>query len=120
MKPKLEKFDHWACVTVKAVEIQEYYEYDEYGTTAECTGLCYVLQCDCGKRWTCPVNAWKGKRAIQDCGCGKASTKDRKEALTLFMPATMADKARMTAQARGISLSQWVRDQIQRGIDGRK
>lgn len=106
----------WGRVECTGVKEREFVEYDEFNM--ENTGKYDFLQflCDCGKRFEVRWDLWKGKRAAKDCGCGIALVLEPKFTITVQLPLPMARQARIKAEQAGNGLSQWVRDQIQKGI----
>jgi hypothetical protein len=98
------------------METKNYPDYSD-GIEIESSGWFYLLKCDCGKRFECLAKSWPGKRVIQDCGCGRAAQTEPKAQILLCLPSSMAAKAKQAARKSNMNLSQWTRDQIQRGID---
>ncbi len=118
MKAVLQVGDRWAKMECIAIINKEHVWYDGSFQSSAMRDF-YIFQCDCGSK---PVEVmvaiWKGKRSTPDCGCGISNSDEGKKAVMVAMPVSMARQVELISRNSG-GVSQWVRDCIQAGLDGR-
>jgi len=80
---------------------------DEIGRKVERikTIMQYDLECECGRRKRVLQHAFKGKRKVQDCGCGLAEFDHPTSELTVGLPERLFRRVRVYANEDRISIS---------------
>lgn len=112
----LEIGEHFGSITVLDMNMREGSSFQD-GIEIEQNFKFYLLKCDCGKTWEVRADLFLGKRKTQDCGCGRAWSGELKEDVLLRVPATLIARSRAAAKQEGGTLSQWIRNLMQKRID---
>lgn len=106
----------WAAVKFLGYETRIVTETSP-GISETYTARLMAFVCQCGKVWEIPARDWKGKRALQDCGCG-AGKAQRKAILSVYVPVKLLDV--LDECARGLTAgnrSEAVTALLQAGIN---
>lgn len=120
MQKKLKEGDKFGRVRFDHQEYKHHVWFDDDGIENSGYRTFYHFTCDCGNTFSVMYLEWKGQRSTPDCGkCGLADRSEGRVNLIVAVRPDTAAKAKGTARAKGMMFSQWLRDCIQAGIDGR-
>lgn len=120
MPEPMYKGERFGRVEVKEVlQDETWFRFDTHGFEIESSEAVYEFRCDCGKQWKEAVRDFKGKRAAKDCGCGIGYQVSASKLVTLLMPVDMLSKVKARAKQMHATDSQFMRDCILAGLEGR-
>lgn len=120
MQVNLAYGERFGRVTFVGSDVRKHRYFDEDGLEHAGDRTFYKFKCDCGEKFEVMYVEWRGKRSTPDCGkCGLADRSEGRVTLIVAVKPDTAKKAKDTARGLGVGFSQWMRDCIQAGIDGR-
>lgn len=108
--------DKWGALTCTYVGPTEVKEDEGGGITTTRRVNVYQFQCECGGELVVPKTEFRGKRMIQDCGCGRADA-TRKMMVSLSMPIGLRGQVREIADTNGSTFSQTASMLLRWGVE---
>lgn len=117
-KGKLEAGTKWGRLECIKVEKREDGLKDPDGNIfAEFTFEVYTFQCECGKQFEMTEEAWPGKRAMKDCGCGMSDNDGANVFFNFTGPLAVREAVTAYKKAHGVSFSRACVELLQKGIE---